>query len=428
VSRRLLGCTVIAGAVVTALVAASVHLLADATVPPSSLGSVSTAVAADPASLRATLGRAVLQRQQDAVRNRSRRAYLHTWNTGSPATIRHGARVFANLRKLHASITDFRYVAADSPEPPAITMHRQLDARAWTAVVELDWRLAACSGPPARVLLSVTFVRRGDGAYVASIAPAAGQRRPVWLRGRLDVRRTQRTLAAASTPHEAERLHALLTRAVADVQRVVPSWRGGLVAFEPATTTAFDALLAAAPGAYDGIAAVTTTVDGSTSRRSPVAIFVNPAEFDRLAPVGAQVVISHESTHAATGVAAVGLPLWVAEGFADFVGVGSVDVPLSESAAALIRDIHQHGLPSSLPSNATFRAAGDRLEVAYEQAWLAARLIASEYGEARLLKFYEHVVSSSGRVQLALRAELGTSLRKLTAQWRAYLRTVVRAA
>jgi hypothetical protein len=395
--------------------------------PRPSPGSVATRSAFDQAAWRATLARTVLQRQQQALRRGSRTDYLQTWASESKAA-GSGATVFTNLRRLNASISHIRYVATDQGGSlPAPTTGR-FEAGAWTATVHLAWRLRGYDERPALARLRFTFVRHGGKAYVADIASTAGERQPVWLSGRLDVRRTRRTLAAAASRRETDRLQALLTRAVTDVQQAVPDWHGDLVAYEPATAREFASLLAATPSTYDGIAAVTATVDGRSSSRAPVAIFVNPAVFDRLRPVGAHVVISHESTHAATGATFVGLPLWVAEGFADYVALRSVHIPLAVSAAAAIRDISEHGLPRSLPSDAKFNAEGYHLEVYYEQAWLAARLIASQYGKAGLLRFYRSVVAASGGVARALRVELATSPAKFTAQWRAYLRNLPGAA
>ncbi len=117
-------------------------------------------------------------------------------------------------------------------------------------------------------------------------------------------------------------------------------------------------------------------------------IVVNPWVFDGLGPIGRHVVVSHEATHVATGATTVSMPLWVAEGFADYVGVGSVDVPLRVSARAAVRQIRKSGLPDRLPRDSAFHAGGGA-EATYEEAWLAMRLIARQYGQdapGRLLR------------------------------------------
>src|SRR3546814_6597486 len=79
------------------------------------------------------------------------------------------------------------------------------------------------------------------------------------------------------------------------------------------------------PGDYANIAAVTTTVDGSLSPSAPVHVFVNPQMWAGLKPQGAQVVMSHEAVHVVTGAAITsGVPLWLLEGFADYVALRDV--------------------------------------------------------------------------------------------------------
>jgi hypothetical protein len=277
--------------------------------------------------------------------------------------------------------------------------------------------------------LTYTFVQRPDGTVtVAGMATTAGEREPIWLLGPLDVRRSDRTLVAATRPALARRLDLALRRAVDDVQRVLPSWRGSLVGYGPGTAEEFDHVIAAAsPHAYDGIAAVTTTVDGSRSADAPVAIVVNPDVFDTLGPIGSHVVISHESTHVATKATTVSMPLWVAEGFADYVGVGSVDVPLSVSARAAVRDVRNFGLPDGLPTNSAFQVRNG-VEAVYEESWLAIRLIAREYGESRLVAFYEAIVEHPNALGPALRETLGTTRGALTRDWRRELQEIAGGA
>ncbi len=375
---------------------------------------------------RVTLARAALRHQQLALRDGSRAGYLKTWDLRSAAARRRASSVYANLQSLGTVVSRMRYLTATpTASAAAVPLHTQRGA--WSADVALRWRLRGYAAREARAVVTVTFVRRRGAAYIADMTSSTGHRVPVWLLRHLDVRHSRRTLAAALSPGQANRLHRLLVVATSDLDRVIPHWHGKLVAFEPASASAFEAMVAGSPGAYDGIAAVTSTVDGSTRPRAPVAVFVNPANFDPLSQVGAHVVITHEATHVATGAATARLPLWVAEGFADYVGVGSVDIPLTVSAAAVVRDLRRHRVPAALPSNSAFATTGFRLEVAYEQAWLACRLIAERYGRARLVDFYFQVVAKSGGVADAVRTQLGTSLPHLTQQWRRSLRTLARA-
>ena len=55
---------------------------------------------------------------------------------------------------------------------------------------------------------------------------------------------------------------------------------------------------------------------------------MNPPVFEPLGPQGAQIVMSHEAAHVATDAAASSMPTWLLEGFADYVALAHVDLPV----------------------------------------------------------------------------------------------------
>jgi hypothetical protein len=80
-------------------------------------------------------------------------------------------------------------------------------------------------------------------------------------------------------------------------------------------------------------------------------------------------------------------------------------------------------LPAALPAPAAFAGTGTGVAAAYQQAWLACRLIAARAGPAGLVRFYVAVgADPSGAVAPALRAVLHESVDRFTAQWRDDLR------
>src|SRR4029079_112572 len=109
---------------------------------------------------------------------------------------------------------------------------------------------------------------------------------------------------------------------------------------------------------------------------SPVHVFVNPEVFDMLRPTGAQVVLSHEAAHVATDAARSTVPPWLLEGFADYVALRDVDLPVTTSAAQIIRQVRRDGVPDALPGAAEFDTATTHLGATYESAWLACVLLA----------------------------------------------------
>jgi hypothetical protein len=231
------------------------------------------------------------------------------------------------------------------------------------------------------------------------------------------------------TAARADAFAVLARRAVEQVRRVLPSWRGGLVVEVPGSEAALDAALGARPGDYQGIAAVTTTVDGSRSRRSPSHVFVNARIFDPLRPTGAQVVITHEATHVATDAATSRAPLWLVEGFADYVAYRTNTVPTRIAARDLTSSVRRGPLPTTLPTDSQFDPAASNLGASYELAWLACRFIAVRTSEAKLLQFYKAVGAArepeDDAVRHAFDTVLGSTPESFATSWHSYVVAVV---
>ena len=287
----------------------------------------------------------------------------------------------------------------------------------WTAAVDATWRFAGFDRAPARAELSVHL--REDGDRVALAGFGGGDRvSPLWLAGPLQVRRSAGTLVLVDgTAAEADTYARRASAAVPVVRRVLPDWGRGLVVEVPASVDALDRVLDAEPGTYDQIAAVTTSADGSLAPDAPVHVFVNPDVFGGLRPTGAQVVMSHEATHVAAGAWTSQMPLWLLEGFADYVALRDVGLPVSRSAAQVIAEVRRNGPPRALPGAAEFGTRATHLGATYESAWLACRLLAREGGQQALVGFYRAV--DGGRpVGAALESAFGLSVRGFTRQWR----------
>jgi hypothetical protein len=218
-----------------------------------------------------------------------------------------------------------------------------------------------------------------------------------------------------------ERYLGLARQALVDVAKVLPDWHGNLVLEVPASEEQLDEALAAPAGRYDNIAAVTTTVDGSLVPGSPVHVFLNPQVFDTLGPRGAQVVVSHETTHVATGATFVDMPTWLLEGFADYVALDHAGIPVQTAASQILARIRKDGPPDHLPTASDLDPTANGLGATYEEAWLATRFISKEYGEQKLITFYRKV-SAGQSTTAAFQGILGTTEDAFVRRWRADLR------
>ncbi|MFI6987300.1 hypothetical protein ACI2LC_20600 [Nonomuraea wenchangensis] len=174
--------------------------------------------------------------------------------------------------------------------------------------------------------------------------------------------------------------------------------------------SAAEAARLAGTGPIDGLAAL---ADGDR-------VLVVPEVFARLNPTGRDVVLAHELTHVAAGTDR--LPVWLYEGFADYVGYRDSGLPVRTAAAELADEVRAGRLPGELPGPAAFAADGSdpaRLARAYQESWLACRFLADRFGEETLVRLYrEAQVAGADRAL----AGLGLSTATLTDQWRAYVR------
>jgi hypothetical protein len=368
---------------------------------------------ADDSSQRAEAAQHTLDQLVRALQERSPDSAKRLAAPGASALL---ASVAANARSLDVRQLSLRYI--DDGAPLTSTQSSEFGSRAWIGTVELQYAFGQVDTTPSRVETVVVFTPDGGGARIASFGDN-DDRTPLWLADRLSVVRQGSTLVAVAGD-SAGRYPRLAARAVVQVRRTLPGWHGDLVVEVPRTRAELDAALRAEPDEYDDIAAVTTTEDGSLASGAPVRVFVNPDVYDKLADRGAQVVMSHEATHVATGATFVNMPTWLLEGFADYVALNHVGVPVSLAAGQILARIRKHGLPHHLPTSADLNPTANGLGATYEEAWLACRFLGQAFGQARLIAFY-YAVSGGTTEKRAFRQVLGTTEGAFVVRWRADL-------
>ena len=288
---------------------------------------------------------------------------------------------------------------------------------AWRATVR-QYLYQGYDASPVRTETEVVFVPDSDAARIASFGGGAA-RSPLWLVDQLSVVRDRESvLAVAGT--STGRYPGLVAGALKQVRRTVPAWRGPLVVEVPRTTRQLEAAVLAETGQYDNIAAVTTTADGSLAPDAPVRVFVNPVVFDKLKPRGAQVVMSHETAHRSHG-RDVHLDAHVAAGGLRRLrrprrcrrpgpGGGWSDPRPDPQGRTAPKAAHERRP----------RPEGQRARSHLQEAWLACRFIAQEYGADRLVRFYRKV-GAGASAEGSFRSELGTTQARFLVQWRADL-------
>ncbi|MGH3369788.1 MAG: hypothetical protein ACRDPR_07285, partial [Nocardioidaceae bacterium] len=324
----------------------------------------------------------------EALDDGSRAEVLSLAAPGEPIARKALATIHANVSALGVDDISLRFVDEEAGGvPPALG--RELGESAWVGDVVLGWRLRGFDPGPSSLETSLVFVDTPDG--VAFGAPDDDETAPLWLLERLAVARSGRALVATTDQRQLGRYARLADHAVRDVRSVLPRWRGRLVVEVPASREQLDQVLGAEPGTYTAIAAVTATVDGSTRRSAPVHILVNPDVFAELGSDGSQIVMSHEATHVAMRAATSTMPLWLLEGFADYVALARADLPVEVTASQILERVRRTGPPRTLPRGRDFDPSNKILGTSYEAAWLASRLLAEVYGERGLVRFYDTV-------------------------------------
>ncbi|RFS85437.1 hypothetical protein D0T12_10395 [Actinomadura spongiicola] len=352
-----------------------------------------------------------------AVVSGDRAAFLATVGS-APAAFRDAqSRLYGNLRRL--PLGGWR--------EHAVTARRVDDRGVAVVRVEVRYRLRGFDrGDVARTRYLTLAPRSGRWRIVGDGSPHGfDDDAEIWDGGPLTVVHGRACLAvgdATGLDEIADRLDA----AVPVVSEVVgKGWARRAVALVPA-----DASLAAAlagPGQrLAEIAALATVVPSAGNgrpggRRGEDRVIISPGTFGRLNDLGRDVVLTHELTHVATGGARDRTtPLWLIEGFADYVGYRDAKVGVRTAAGELRREVAAGRIPSALPAPAAFSGGSPRLSQAYQEAWLACRMIAARYGEATLVRLYR----TAGRVpeETALRDVLGLRRDRFTASWRDYLK------
>ncbi|MEV2233249.1 hypothetical protein AB0H69_32385 [Streptomyces phaeochromogenes] len=363
----------------------------------------------------------VLDTRAAAVRDGSEREFVATQ---APATLAAGERAaarteFRNLRGV--PLADWTYRVTG--------LHRSGDRA--TADAELRYRIEGYDKAPIVTARTLSLARADGRWYVTADRPAKDSSQQLWEQGAVMAVRGEHSLVlGVGRPRDALRHYAeLADRAVPAVREAWgENWSRRVVVLVPKSLDGMAGLLGAPASGYRGIAAVTTGEAGGSAKAPADRIIVNPDAYGVLGAFGRQVVLTHETTHVATRAStSAATPLWLSEGYADWVGYRGTGRTAQQAAPELARAVAEGRVPDALPGDEDFGFGGDAgsLARAYEGGWLACRMIAERWGEVRLGEFYRAVgerEKRAGAVEAGLEEVLGTSLEEFTGLWRAYVR------
>ncbi|HVN11265.1 MAG TPA: hypothetical protein VMT69_04165 [Kineosporiaceae bacterium] len=341
----------------------------------------------------------LLQHRSEAVIAADRAQWLATVDPGSPALVLRQAELFDRVAGLRAAVWTYSLLAPDATLPAAT--QAALGASAFLAHVRLTYRLATGAGEIDRDQ-HLTLVWRGR--WLVGGTDDGAQQKDLWDLGPVTVSRGSRSIvvSARAAPLSAQRTASEADRAAERVDAVWgAAWPRIVVIMVPGSLADMAAVLdRASPDGLSQLAAVTTgelrtagtgVVRGG--RTTGDRVVINPVAFPGLTATGRVVVLTHEFTHVATRASAVRAPpVWVDEGFADYVAYLGTPLTAREIAGDLLDSLQAVAALGSLPDDGAFDPAAGRIGRAYAEAWLAMHFVEGEGGPPMVVDFYRVAV------------------------------------
>lgn len=344
--------------------------------------------------------RALLARRSAAVRDRDLMAWQAT-QTG-PAQ----ASSFAALTTLPFTRFEYRLRGAASTGPDTAL-----------AAVVLTSELVDDSAPTE--VEETLALRRSGLGWAVSAEDAVDGRLALWDLAPLAVAQGTRVLVVGADAPGAplDDYARLADRIVPQVSEVWGTgWAQRVVVVLPGDDADLARALGGTTTLVDGVAAVTERA--ASDGAAPDRVWLRASVLARLSETGREVVLRHELTHVATAsTSARSVPLWLAEGIAEWVGYRGSGIPLQVAVGDLLDATRAGAVGTPFPDPAALRGAEGAL--AYESAHLACALVAERAGTAGLVRFYRLVAQGRGtpRELAAVRAVTGWSPAELAAQW-----------
>jgi hypothetical protein len=378
---------------------------------------------------------AVLHRHATALLERNPQAWAADLDQ-SPAAAGYAGRqrqVFANLAQVPLDAWRYVLIAPVTDSNVLAPAAARLGGQVVIVHVELQYALAKVDPAPTGKQLWLTGVRRATGWKLAADDDAAAVGGPSWRGpwdfGQLLVRRGAHTLVLAHPAHRQDEpvFAGLIETSLPVVTRVWGrNWNDQVAVLIPDTPEEFAAVTGDNADSHDLAAVAVADQVSAGGTVLGARIVFNPDNLARLNAAGRRLVVGHELSHIASrAVTSDQMPTWLIEGMADYVGNLGSTMPVAGTAAELAAEVRAGKVASALPSGADF-AGGPRLPQAYEESWLACRLIADRVGQSGLVRFYRVVAKAAGidaatAVAIGLRQVLHTSVAAFTAAWRSYL-------
>ncbi len=378
----------------------------------------------------------LLARRADAVLAKDRAGFLATVDPKDAALTKAQGRWFDNLDEV--PLAQWRYTLTprtDATLPTGVTKRvALLPPDSFGAFVEVALRIAGYDNADATHDELFTFTPRAGRWYISGRFDAPGRgNRQLWDAGTVHALATDHALVLGLPPA------AELRPIAAEVDRSVPrvdavwgrGWARKVLVLVTRTEAEMADLLGGKASSYRQLAAITRGELGvADDAAAAERVVINPRAYAQLSDVGRRVIMAHEITHVAVrAVTQDWTPMWLAEGFADYIGYRGTGLSVQFIAQELVDDLRAGFAPTALPANSEFETSNSRLPQAYEMAWLACRMIVEQYGgQDVLVNFVRAAGAPAGgpaSVDQAFESVLDTTRAEFTRSWRDYLQATL---
>lgn len=328
----------------------------------------------------------LLDRRARALRNGNRAVFLSTLDRSDPGLVARQRRYFASIAQLPIGLLRYRVSATDWPSP--------LRASSWGSdvilpEVVLSTQLAGFDRVPVQRLTGFAIGRRDGRVVIVSDRtggdrPFPGDTPPPWELVRIRTQTTGSVLQLYDdrTWAEAAALSTVFFNGVAQVRSAVPwDWDGRVVVYVFASQAVLDSYQGVPGGSITHLGAMTFAVPARTGGTEAAAtrFTLLPSSLQAGEPFLGRLV-RHELTHVALGDRSEGVPSWLVEGLAEYVGARDLRATDRRIAAVAVQRAREP--VSAMPASAGFN--GPDQDWNYALSWMACDYLAATRGEPSL--------------------------------------------
>lgn len=347
-------------------------------------------------SVSAVEAQELLDTRAAAVLSGDLDAFVGTLDPANADLLTRQRRYFANMRRLPVQTLSYAVLKSDWPAG--------LRAKAWSRFVSVpqvrvSTQLAGYDEVPVTRVTGFAFTRMDGRPVIVSELTGSGRQFPgsspaPWDLVRVHVRSGGGTLQLYddATWRTSGEISATVLRGVADVRDGLPfSWDGRVVVYVFADKRVLSSFEGVPGGNINHLGAMTfpmyavlgqPAVAGIRFTLLPSSVKAGQPFLDR--------ITRHELTHVAVGDRDDGVPIWFAEGLAEYMGARSI--PDDQRRIATVAVNRARKGVDGMPSSATFNGRDQAWN--YALAWMACDFIAATQGEPRLWELMDALAAS----------------------------------